>query len=302
MKNNPTPRLTPSLKLRRTSRITGKTLLCSLFILLFSCSANCANKEHVRQLRELHNKEKDQKILNNADVSFVDLKNINLADAVLDKADFSKSDIAYGNFENARLRDAVFASSNLPSANFENADLSNANLSSYQASLSIIGHEITEPSKKLATELKNTFDTTKRFILQKFPKEEASNLLGCLKKDIIATLIFLNKSVLGTANKLAFPMSLNLVGGNRNCANFRTATADGADFSYTFLTGASFVDSSLINANFEHCMLSCADFSGADLTGANLEHTHVEGADFRGVVGLSEEQKVYLRDHGAIVD
>ena len=73
------------------------------------------------------------------------------------------------------------------------------------------------------------------------------------------------------------------------------------DFSYTFLTGAIFVEASLINTNFEHCMLSCANFAGADLTGANLENAYVEYADFRGAIGLSEEDLADLNNRGAIV-
>lgn len=300
MKNNPTLKL----------RITGKTILFSLFILLFSCSAN-AYKESDLELAKAFESGKARMIeedisdadlnLANADLSFADLHGIELSNVILDGANFSKSDLNFANFNGAKLPNAILASTDLSFAEFENADLTNADLSSNQGYLHIIGHEITEPGKHLIQEF-NYLINTSTSSLPWVSKESCFIWLKHFKENIFDTLSFLNKSVLGTANKIAFPISLNFIDGNRIYTNFTRANAEGADFSYTYLIRALFENANLKNANFEGCMLSCANFDSADLTGANFKNACVRATGFKNVTGLSEEQKEDLYNRGAVVD
>ena len=283
--------------------------LFSLSLFLFF-NAKSFNQEHLelakqnRQEGEIVNLMKTN--LSGANTNENNLRNAKLKGAILNWADLSHTDCFKANLENANL-----ASSNTTYANFSNATLSGADLSSSQGHLKMIVHDIAEPTAEHITNLVRTFITTKDLILKKFPKEETVNLLNLLKRDFVSFFNVLNRSVLGTTNKITNPISLNLERGNRICANFANAIAQNTNFSFTYLIGALFENADLQNSNFEGCILCSTNFNGADLRNANFTNTHLEEADFQNAdvlgaqfiktQGLKEPQKVYLQANGATI-
>ncbi|MBN2478663.1 MAG: pentapeptide repeat-containing protein [Parachlamydiales bacterium] len=81
-----------------------------------------------------------------------------------------------------------------------------------------------------------------------------------------------------------------------NCdeASFRSANLEGAIAIKTSFRYASFRWAHLENADFTNADFYHAYFYGSDLSGAI-----VEGANFEKATGLTNEQKKYLRAHGA---
>lgn len=65
---------------------------------------------------------------------------------------------------------------------------------------------------------------------------------------------------------------------------------------------ADLKETNLIGANLTRADLSDADLSGSNLSGIYLTDTIVENAKFVGVVGLSPEAKLNLKQRGAILD
>ena len=81
-------------------------------------------------------------------------------------------------------------------------------------------------------------------------------------------------------------------------------------FSYAYMRRAFFKKSTFYKATFYHADLRDADLTDTDLTGANfqdakmhgvkLDGAKVTGASFKGAKRLTNEQKKYLEDNGAI--
>ena len=102
--------------------------------------------------------------------------------------------------------------------------------------------------------------------------------------------------------------------------NYRILT--GISFYHTILNNTTFFrcimqkvkyyHTSLIGTKFFHCILDESDFEGADLTNADFTDSHmknvknlektksVKGANFKGVKCLTNEEKDFLRENGAI--
>ncbi len=91
---------------------------------------------------------------------------------------------------------------------------------------------------------------------------------------------------------------------------FKNTSLNLAEFMYTNCHKANFNNASLVNASLWH-----GNFTGADFTNANLEDaimffckigiegedkTIVTGTNFKNVWGLTNIQKKYLKEHGAI--
>lgn len=80
----------------------------------------------------------------------------------------------------------------------------------------------------------------------------------------------------------------------------------GANLSHAKFSHASLRDVNLSGANLSHAILHRASLSGADLSGADLSEAQMpasaQNARFSNVVGLSEEQKLYLQQRGAIFE
>jgi hypothetical protein len=66
--------------------------------------------------------------LSNVDLSFANLRDIDLRNANLSNANLCCADLSFANLENADLNNAKLCRTNLSFANLENADLNNANL------------------------------------------------------------------------------------------------------------------------------------------------------------------------------
>lgn len=92
---------------------------------------------------------------------------------------------------------------------------------------------------------------------------------------------------------------------NLNNVNLSNAWVMGASFRKSSLKGACLynvkaVDSSFRWADLEGADLREGNFREALFFGANLKDTRVKNAGFRNVRGLTNEQKKYLRENGAL--
>lgn len=84
------------------------------------------------------------------------------------------------------------------------------------------------------------------------------------------------------------------------------------DFSDLDLTGLNFAGLDMGRANFSGSILWGTDFTGttlflANFRGSKCVHAKFRGesflrADFRGAMGLTPEERTYLRNRGAFVD
>jgi uncharacterized protein YjbI with pentapeptide repeats len=88
--------------------------------------------------------------------------------------------------------------------------------------------------------------------------------------------------------------------------DLRNTNLEGANLSGAILKGANLSGCELQNVDFRGANLEAAnvkrsDFHGADMSGASLNGAWVQGADFLSVRGLTEEQRKYLKDNGAIL-
>jgi len=109
----------------------------------------------------------------------------------------------------------------------------------------------------------------------------------------------------------AYLLGADLRGANLDHVTLNNASLDGADLrganlSHAKFSHASLRDVNLSGANLSHAILHRASLSGADLSGADLSEAQMpasaQNARFSNVVGLSEEQKLYLQQRGAIFE
>ncbi|MBD3231105.1 hypothetical protein GF322_00425 [Candidatus Dependentiae bacterium] len=78
-------------------------------------------------------------------------------------------------------------------------------------------------------------------------------------------------------------------------ATFENSSLKKADLRKVYAPGANF-----INTNLERSDISGGIFYRASFHGANLKDTKVKGANFQFARGLTNQQKEYLREYGAI--
>ncbi len=88
--------------------------------------------------------------------------------------------------------------------------------------------------------------------------------------------------------------------------DLRNTNLEGANLSGAILRGANLSGCELENvdfrgANLEAANLKRSDFHGADMSGVSLNGAWVQGADFLSVRGLTDEQRKYLKDNGAVI-
>ncbi len=105
----------------------------------------------------------------------------------------------------------------------------------------------------------------------------------------------------------------DLRGADLSGANLSGADLRGADLSGANLSGANLSDANLSRANLSDADLSGADLSRANLRGANLRGANLGGTNLRAAadvegallgigLGLTNSEKVVLKDRGAIFD
>ena len=78
-----------------------------------------------------------------------------------------------------------------------------------------------------------------------------------------------------------------------------------ANLSHTSLKGTSFFSADLEGANLRHakvrkCNFRHANLEGADVTGVDFSTSNVRGAIFTDAIGLSLQQKLWLKSNGAL--
>ena len=87
--------------------------------------------------------------------------------------------------------------------------------------------------------------------------------------------------------------------------DMRYANLDREDLSFRSLFSFDFWDANMRQADLRFTDLRLADLRGANLSNSKMHHTRIKGAlvkkaNFKWVKGLTNEQKQYLRDNGAL--
>lgn len=96
--------------------------------------------------------------------------------------------------------------------------------------------------------------------------------------------------------------NLDLSGALLQGANFENKNLSGTNLSDTNLFFANFRNANLTNAKLTFTFAIYTDFSGANLTGTNLTNFVCTFANFSNTTRLTDEQKEYLKDRGALFD
>jgi uncharacterized protein YjbI with pentapeptide repeats len=189
--------------------------------------------------------------------------------AILINTDLSGADLSGSNFSRARLRNADLNGATLNITNLSNADLSGANLSNADLS----GANLSNADLSGAN-LSN------------------ANLSKVNLKDVI----FNEETQILSKWKLVHQL-VNQGGADRNLS--------GVDLSNSYLAMTNLRSANLNGANLSGTILNGANLDNADLRNTNLTHAElfyasVANTQFGSGVGLSESQKLDLRQRGAI--
>lgn len=144
-----------------------------------------------------------------------------------------------------------------------------------------------------------------------FLEQNSQQRLLILKQLGLARYDFLSKIPLNQAN-IACIMRFLKASSQVKFPNLRGAdlsdlVLDGVNFIRADLTGANLRKSRLLEADLIFANFTGADLREADLRGATLNETVwsealVEGCHFGSGIGLTHQQRQYLKTRGAIVD
>lgn len=96
--------------------------------------------------------------------------------------------------------------------------------------------------------------------------------------------------------------NLDLSGALLQSTNFENKNLSGTNLSDANLFFANFKNADLTNTKLIFAFAIYTDFSGANLSGTNLTNIICAFASFSDVVGLTAQQKEYLKERGAIFD
>ena len=88
-------------------------------------------------------------------------------------------------------------------------------------------------------------------------------------------------------------------------AELDCAILSNANLSHTSLKETSFFSTDLEGVKLCHAKVNNCDFrhanlENADLTGVNFANSNVRGAIFTDAIGLSKQQKIWLKENGAL--
>ena len=114
---------------------------------------------------------------------------------------------------------------------------------------------------------------------------------------LLIILIFNNYNLINSATDFQ-----KLKRGNKN---MQYANLDHANLSFKSLFCFSFWHANMQRTDLRFTNLRLADLRGANLSNSKMHHTRIKGAlvkkaNFKWVKGLTNEQKQYLRDNGAL--
>ena len=198
-----------------------------------------------------------------------ELVKINLKKANLYNADLYGSDLSGANLERAILTNAKLNNSVLQGTNFYKSDLTDADFSCSKYNF------------------KRRIDSFINYIFE-----------GSFNLNTLFNLLKIHTKQTG----------INI--------NFKKVKAINTNFSNCLLVSSNFRKSNLAKAKFNNSILAFSNFSriqslqetdfrntilfGSNFHGSNFEGTNVQNANFYGVKGLNDDQKQYLKNHGAI--
>ncbi|MDJ0519911.1 MAG: pentapeptide repeat-containing protein [Trichodesmium sp. MO_231.B1] len=228
------------------------------------------NREEILQQYTKGEKNFTGIILCEANLSKVDLNQINLSQAVLNLTNFSEANLSEANLNGAKLNVSRLTKTNLTHAKLNGANLNLANL--IQANLS--NAELIE-AKLIRAELIRANMSNANL---KGANLTEADLREAILKQANLQLVDLHSARL-RSSCLA---NSNLERANLHRANLSKADLRGVNFNNAELTQANLSLSNLSKANFKGANLTEADLTGANLSGANLDSAILNRVNLHG--------------------
>lgn len=228
----------------------------------------------------------------------------------LEEADFLGANLCGANFEGAHLPKANLQEANLEGAGFLGANLFGANLQkanlrgTYLEAANLVGADLQEADLEAAI--------LQGANLQRANLQEANLWKTRLQRTYLQGAYLQKANLEGADFQGANLLGANLQEANLSKAHFQQANLSGANLQEACLREAHLeaailretrlVGAYLEGANLEGANLQRANLQGARLQGAYLERiSNFEFADLRGA-DLSQEQKQFAKQAGAVVD
>lgn len=210
-----------------------------------------------------------------ANLSYRDLRGVNLSGAVLHKADLSRSDLTGADLSHADLRGANLRSAQLNGANLTGANLTGANLR--QARLINVRWEGANLRVADFTEAVLTRGDLTQAYLDGAIFRRATLIGVTLERGNLRGVDFTGAKLAGARLAYAELSGANFTGAMISGADFYGARLNGAVLAGGDLSSCNFVRAELTGADLTDADLSGADMMLADLTGANLEDADLSG-------------------------
>lgn len=218
-----------------------------------------------------------------ADLTGLDLSELNLASIDLEEAWLDASDLHGSNLSHANLRNAVLAHANLEGCNLDHADLTGANLGQGRLRGASLRHAILVEAILCDADMQGAVLEGANLARADLSatRLEGVDLTGVRAPE----LILIKAAVPGLRAANASLDRAKFLESDVSNADFSGASLDGAMFYKTNASGIDAKRARLRKAVFaEDCTLSGARFEHADLTGANLRGMPLSRADFADAV------------------
>lgn len=203
--------------------------------------------------------------LHDADLSRLDLAELDFKSAELSGANFYGTDLSKARLAGASLQGADLDRATITATDFSGADLTDARI------------------------VRPTVFTTLEVASSEAPKFTAAKLIRFRSDGHFDRADFSDADLTGAIlGRTAVREAAINAPPSFESANFTRAVLRDATLSRTSLKYARFVDADLRGADLSGCDLLLADFSGADLTGANLTGADLDEANLRTARGLDK--------------
>jgi uncharacterized protein YjbI with pentapeptide repeats len=216
------------------------------------------------------------------------LNNFNLVGVQLPFGIFNKICLSGADLQNSYLVGAYFSDADLSFVDLTKAKMQKIRLISTNLDHAILAYADLVDAELIEASLKGAILTNADL-----------SCASLLSADL--TCAILNYADIQHALLLFANMTRVVMRGTQlNESNLGYANLSDAHLFNANLRNACLTHVNLNNASLFNVILARANLSFANLTGITMQTCDVTGANFYNCVGLSEEQKKYLRSHGAL--
>ena len=232
--------------------------------------------------RPKYNEMKDQLTSDDryADLSNIELKNVNLSNATLLYADFSNASFYSVNLSNAYLYNSNMSNAYLDNVNLNNAELEYADLSNvYSTNVDLNNASLSATNMFNSTFYKSSFHNA-FILLSNLRNADLSNsnfkntYFGC-DADSPKHSKFLdnNETNLNNTNFNHANLQKAKLGCIDICnSSFKRSNLENAYLSYSNIISSKFIKSNLKNSNFVNATVDYSNFYRSDITGSNIKN------------------------------